>query len=173
MVLAPQTPPMVYGIHTPSGSSHEVETSLTGNPFINQTETWSARLAQEWFKFLDYADAAMYIQNYCELQSYLMDDGGDSLLTTDRVYYNKITKKLVLESNSFNWFTNYTIEKTVTDMTEEEIIDEYTSVGFKLVGKTSVGVSLQRIDHSNAGKHLYHIDDRRALNIRISIVCMI
>ena len=52
-------------------------------------------------------------------------------------------------------------------MNEDEIVEQYTTIGFKVVSKNAVGVTLQKMDHSESGKHLYHIDDRRALGYQI------
>mmetsp|Transcript_3243 Transcript_3243/g.4670 ORF Transcript_3243/g.4670 Transcript_3243/m.4670 type:complete len:154 (+) Transcript_3243:49-510(+) len=144
---------------SPSGHTH----SLVGNPFINRDFTWSQKINRSWNQVAD-----SYLCKCGEmdpLERFLFDDD-DHVMTTDRLYYNRTTRKLVAENDSPNWWSGYSRE-IPTDMTEDEIIEQYTKIGFKITSKNAVGVTLQKMDHSESSKHLYHKDDRKAFNYRI------
>mmetsp|Transcript_7266 Transcript_7266/g.11048 ORF Transcript_7266/g.11048 Transcript_7266/m.11048 type:complete len:149 (+) Transcript_7266:77-523(+) len=137
-----------------------VGSSLIGNPYLNLATSWTMRLNRAM-------DDAIY-GGWCSCDPvqdlYTIDD--DPLQGVDRIYYNRVNKKILTEYHSTKWRTGF-MDEFETSMSDDEVIEQYETNGFKIHRMTALGVSFQRIDYTETGKHLYHIDDRRALDHQV------
>mmetsp|Transcript_31815 Transcript_31815/g.48797 ORF Transcript_31815/g.48797 Transcript_31815/m.48797 type:complete len:146 (+) Transcript_31815:63-500(+) len=138
---------------------------MIGNPFLNSELSWTQKFHREWEHFTSRYLCTCNFQELDIIEKSLLGEEDDIALTSDRVHYNRASSKLVAESDS--WFSGYSQEIPTNDMDEDEIIEQYTTIGFKVVSNSDVGVTLQKMDHTESSKHLYHIDDRRALGYQI------